>query len=202
MHALIFRACHQLSIPDFDARAFFPERDETALIQARLTDALGLLQRFAPIRYTHLRRDLPRILVGVTNRTAECLARVGICLVAFDYVVHPATTPARLALTLVHEGTHARLDRAGFEYRLEQRHRIERLCVTAEVVVARRLPDSESLLPRLDEKLTRPPAFWSNEAFDERTLTAVRALGWYGKPLAAMVAVVQRIKRRKESRAA
>src|SRR2546427_9194317 len=45
----------------------------------------------------------------------------------------PQTSAARLASTLVHEATHARLDRLGFRYAAERRARIEGICFRREI---------------------------------------------------------------------
>jgi hypothetical protein len=185
----MFRVSRQLSIPDFDVRALFPSAVEAERIRERLAAALALIHDVAPIRYHHLRRDLPKVLVGATHNRGECLFGVGVCLLQFDYVTDDKTTPERLALTLVHEGTHARLARAGFDYAEAIRARVERLCISSELVVARRIA-ADGLVADVERRLAHPNAMWSDAAFHRRGMDALDDLGmegrigyWIGKAL-------------------
>ena len=65
---------------------------------------------------------------------------------------------ARIALTIIHEATHARLFRAGFGYDDTNRDRIERVCKSAEINLARRIPDSEQALANLEWEIEQPGA--------------------------------------------
>jgi hypothetical protein len=167
-----------------------------------LSEALELVATHAPVRYRHLRRDFPRILVGATLNAGESHHKVGICLLGFDTVVGQNTTPAGLAMTLVHEGTHARLARAGFEYDEGDRPRIERLCVLAELILARRLREAAHLVSLAEGKLQRPAGFWSDEAFRARAVTGLRNMGWYGRPVAAIARLLIRLRFGRTTRAA
>ena len=89
----------------------------------------------------------------------------------------PQTTPEQVALTLVHEGTHARLLRAGFKYDETVRARIEHVCILTEILVARRLPASDELVAAASRRLARPTEFWSNAAFRARDLEQLAQLG-------------------------
>ena len=186
----MFRVSRRLDIPDFDARATFPGADEMEPIRGRIAAALSLIKSVAPVRYQCLRRDLPKVLVGATHNRAECLFPVGICLLQFDYVTAADTTPERLALTLVHEGTHARLARAGFGYAEAVRPRVERLCIASEVIVGRRFPGGEALVAGAERRWAQSDATWSDAAFHRRGIDALEELGlegrigyWIGKAL-------------------
>jgi hypothetical protein len=177
----MFRVGRQCHIPNFDVRALFPSAVEAERIRARVAAALALIHDVAPVRYNHLRRDLPKVLVGATHNRGECLFSVGICLLQFDYVTDDKTTPERLALTIVHEGTHARLARAGIEYTEAVRARVERLCISSELVVARRVPAADGLVADVERRLAQPDATWSNEAFQRRGVGALENLGLEGR---------------------
>jgi hypothetical protein len=171
----------RLAVADFDVRAMMPSSGEADLARERIVAALALIRAASPTRYAYLRRDLPRILIGATHNRGECHFPVEMCLLGFDYVVGPHTTPQRLAVTLIHEGTHARLARAGLRYQESLRARIERICVAAEMLVATRFPDGERVLADVTSRLPRPDADWSDDALRERGLQAMRELGAFGR---------------------
>ena len=196
-HRLIFRFGRRLDIPDFDVRALLPDSGERNRIQTNVGAALVLMRDRAPVRYAHLRRDLPRISVAPTQHLAQCLYGVGICLLQFDYVVSATTTAEELALTLIHEGTHARLKRAGFGYAEAIRARVERLCVLAEIVFACRLPGSEPLIADAQRRAARPAEFWSDAASQARDLKTLRQLGGVARVAATIAAFLVRRRRRK-----
>jgi hypothetical protein len=174
---LLFRFGRRLPVADFDLRALLPDRAEREAIRSKVAAALALLQAHAPVRYHCLRRDLPCLWISATQHVAQCFYDVGICLVQFDYVVSSNTTSEKLALTLAHEGMHARLLRAGFPYHQNVRARIERLCVLTEILVAHRLPASESLVTAARKELDRPAEFWSDAASRARDLQRLGELG-------------------------
>ena len=173
----LFRFGRRLDVPDFDVRALLPDASEKESLQSKISAALSLLSSYAPLRYRALERDLPRIWVSATQHLAQCLYDVGICLVRFDYVIAANTTAEKLAMTFVHEGTHARLLRAGFKYREAIRGRVERLCVLSEIVLARRLPASETLVADAERQLVWPDEFWSDEQFRARDMARLEQLG-------------------------
>jgi hypothetical protein len=162
-------------------RAFLPTRAEAILIQERVASALRLVQAYAPLRYACLQRDLPAILIGPTHNIAECHDQVGICLLQFDFVTRATTAPADIALTLVHEGMHARLTRKGFPYDEARRARIERLCVRAELIVARRIPGSDAAVRDAEARLKQPVEMWTDAAMREDNLRALERLGTLGR---------------------
>jgi hypothetical protein len=61
------------------------------------------------------------------------------CILDERYVADSATTVERIATTIVHEATHARLERCGIEYKQELRTRIEAICFRRELAFAARL---------------------------------------------------------------
>src|SRR5262245_47027400 len=99
----------------------------------RTIEALGLIKRYEPRRYTRLLRDLDRVWVRLIP---EALARFNPSLRACEldtrYVRDQASTPELIAATIVHEATHARLWHCGIGYEEDQRHRVEAVCVRRE----------------------------------------------------------------------
>ena len=189
---LVFRLSRPVPVPGFDLRAVLPTATDAALIQLRIGAALALIETHAPRLHAYLRRDLPRIFALPTHNIAMCLGAVGICVLQFDYVIASDTTAEMLALTLVHEGAHARLERAGFEYREGQRARIERLCVRTELALAKRLPGADALVTDAERRLAYAPEMWTNEAFRKRTEHSLKRLGMSGAIGYQIVRVLQR----------
>jgi len=180
-HAFTFRFGRRMPLRGFDVRALMPEKDESPLICRRLEAAFALLERYAPFRLEMFRRDIQRIWVtGISSRGAFVRDHA-MCLLNFDFMTDESTRDAEIALTMVHEGTHARLARAGFGYDEQSRPRIERLCLASELVVARRLPLAEDLVDETLKCLAWDDAAWSSEAIRERTMAALKDLGWPGK---------------------
>jgi hypothetical protein len=100
------------------------------------------------------------------------------CVIDFDYAVDSDTSSEELALTIVHEGTHARLRRHGFGYDETIRARIERICIRNELAVARRFSDSGDLVEMKERSLAWDDKEWSDETIDREDAEYVRALGW------------------------
>jgi hypothetical protein len=55
------------------------------------------------------------------------------------------TTVERIAATIIHEATHARLERRGIQYVEKQRQRIEAVCIRRELNFIAKLPNAEPL---------------------------------------------------------
>jgi hypothetical protein len=192
----------RLLVADFDLRIWLPAGDEAEQATERLSAALSIIRTFSPTRYAYLRRDLPRIFIGATHNLAECHYPTGTCLLQTDFVLAERTIPEHIALALVHEGTHARLHRVGFRYDEPLRARIERLCVIAELIVARRLPDAAYLVSHITAQLpSHDSARWTNQALYERRLHALRERGVVGRLAASVVRAVT-LARAKARRAA
>ena len=66
------------------------------------------------------------------------------CGLGADHVL--CDPSASIAMTLVHEATHARLDQAGILYTAELRPRIERLCVRQKIDFCQRVPACSALM--------------------------------------------------------
>jgi hypothetical protein len=177
----LFALSRRLSVQGFDARALLADQDERRHIEQALQDAIALLGQYAPLRLAYLRRDLPRVWVGTTHNRAECLAAASMCVLQFEYIANPSTSPVSIAMTLVHEGTHARLLRLGFGYEESRRRRLERLCVLTEILFAKRVPGAAAEIQQTEGQLARDDEFWSNAAFRRRALAHLENLGWEGK---------------------
>jgi hypothetical protein len=93
-----------------------------------------------------------------------------------EYAADPTTTSRALAVIFVHETTHAWLERRGFEYAVDRRMRLERICDRRALRLARRLPDSEYLVTWLEQE-PRPAEELTDEAFHQRAVAQLVRLG-------------------------
>ena len=126
------------------------------------------------------------------------------CVIDERYVLGETMTLENIASTIVHEATHARLERWGIIYVEEKRTRIEAICLRRELNFLARLPDSESLreeIARTLEWATTNRDYYSDASFQERedrgqfeTLRYLGAPEW-------LISFLMRIVRRRRSRA-
>ena len=156
---------------------------DAASILERIEQALALIRLHAPRRYQRLRRDLSRIWVRLLpGDLASFNAAARACELDSRYVRDDAVTAGELAASIVHEASHARIDRY-IPYREDLRHRIEAACRRQELAFARRLPAGGAIQERTKDWLAASPPkeFWSDSAFEQRfvdgTLEALRHLG-------------------------
>jgi hypothetical protein len=178
-HALTFRFGRRASIRGFDVRAFLPLQSEWSILQSRIEEALRLIELHSPLRFRYLQRDIQRIWITLIPSRGAYLHGFGMCVIDFDYAIDTDTTSEELALTLVHEGTHARLSRRGFSYHESVRPRIERICIRNELAVARRLTDSGDLIEMKEGRLAWEDKEWSDETLDRDDVEYLRRLGWW-----------------------
>jgi hypothetical protein len=154
------------------------------LVCDRLGEALRLVRNIDPPRFQRIRRDIRRILV-VKAGGPEYWPLAGGFILNRDYVTE---APVELvALTIVHEATHARLWKLGFRYRQSLRARIEAVCVRSEIRFAGGLPAGVTWIRHAEEKLEHP--WWTDDKVSERRLSAMRLQGWPGWLLRVLNAV-------------
>jgi hypothetical protein len=165
------------SVDGFEVLDLTPHLKETPDYGRPLGEALCLIKRVDLRRFRRMQRDLRRFIIARTEG-AEYVHPARACLLDAAYLT---TVPAaRLALTIVHEATHARLWNAGFHYRQSARMRIEEICVREEVSFACRLPGGDELAERARIKLEDP--WWTEQREFERRVSQLKALGkskWY-----------------------
>jgi hypothetical protein len=159
-----------------------PEEDLT-----RVEGALLLIQQHSPLNHARIVRELERIWVDLSfHGVGEYKHSLRACILDERYVADPATTIERIAATIVHEATHARLERYGIGYRAELRARIEAICFRRELAFAVRLPNSAELQQQIAQCLEwyqAHPNFFSDATFRERhTAGGIEALRHAGVP--------------------
>lgn len=117
---------------------------ETTAVLARLDDSLALLEQYEPRRFRHLAHDLDQILVTRYPCRGAYFPDSRTCLTELTFLARRDISPAVVASSILHEGTHARVAefrrRVGGSSREESRAREERLCRRSEVAFGRKLP--------------------------------------------------------------
>jgi hypothetical protein len=109
-------------------------------VLARLDEALGLLERHAPWRLRHLRRDVRELRVARFPCRGAYFPDERVCLTELTFLARRDITAAPVAASILHEGVHARVDRMGVRRDGRDRAREERLCRRAELAFGLSLP--------------------------------------------------------------
>lgn len=109
-----------------------------------------------------LREASPRALTGLARRSPRIAIVRGYPWagqywhyfggIALEASVVERQIPMSIAMTIVHEATHARIAAAGVPY-LPQRSRIERMCIRQEIEFAETVPGTDSLIEGAQRKL-------------------------------------------------
>ena len=174
-------------------------------ILRRVEEALRLINLHDKLRYRRLIRDLERIWIrdlpgalGTFNRELQA------CSLDMEYVRAETTRPELIAAVIVHEATHARLDRCGIGYEEKLRPRVEAVCFRREIAFAVRLPNGEQARQEAERKLAAyaTPEHWTNAAFAQRfdtdhieTLRRIGAPDWVGRTVITLRRPYQRVRR-------
>lgn len=138
------RPVHAYGIDIFDIRAV-PETDR---ISVPVVEALRIIAATDPKTLKRIVSSTPRILIlpAAADSLGQFWWEVRACALDAGHVARDP--PAEIAVTLVHEMTHARLHRLGFRYTRKLRSRLENICAKAERHFALRLPtDAREDLP-------------------------------------------------------
>lgn len=109
--------------------------------------AIGVIDRADPKTLKRIRQNLRGILVceyafgskGLYNHSSQ------LCVLHPDYLDRDPE-PEAVSLTLVHESMHAKISTMGISYKRFP-HRIERLCMSAEIAFAKKLSSNRNLIP-------------------------------------------------------
>jgi len=153
----------------------------------RVEDALALIKHHDPLNYSRIRRNLARILVNLLpDASAHYDRSLNACVFDERFVVAEAATLESIAATIVHEATHARLERCGIKYEERLRPRIEAICAGRELAFATKLPDSAALRGQLAyarQWYEANPEYYSDARFRERDIRGhIKALRYLGTP--------------------
>ncbi|WP_456733793.1 hypothetical protein [Bradyrhizobium sp. USDA 3364] len=151
----------------------------------RVEAALRLMERFAPLHYQRVKKSLSRIWVQLVPHGAGCyLHSLNACLLDERVIASKDTTLEWIASAIVHEATHARLEKRGIHYDEAVRNRIERICARRELDFARRLSGVETLHEEITRRLdlcNEENAFYTDQnmrqTIDQGNAEMLRHLG-------------------------
>jgi hypothetical protein len=176
-------------------------QDESVL--QRVEDALQLMKQQGPLHYSRVIRSLDRIWINLAAGTRGYYSRqLNACVLDERFVLDEQTTPDRIASVIVHEATHAVLDRRGIAYNEPQRHRIEAICLRRQLHFVSGLAgceaEKESVRASL-EYYSNNSEFFSDTNMQQRFHDgSIETLRWLGVPnwLVAVIAGLANTRRR------
>jgi len=138
----------------------------------RIERALLLVKNHSPLHYSRIVRELERVWIFLLPAALGGYDRsLKACMLDERYVANSATSIEEIASTIVHEATHAKLDRRGFGYQEELRARIEAICFRRELAFSVRLPAGAQLQKDIAYRLTwyqSNPDYFGDAQFRER----------------------------------
>ena len=145
---------------------------------AALVDALDLIARVDPVRFAQIPRLLPGgIAAAAVNWATAWYNRSDRrCYIGATSLAHGET--ADLATYIIHEMTHARLDRLETGADLDTRVRIEKICVRRELafvhkLVAHGVPTPKDLVASIEDHLHDFPTELYTRATHQRSYRRV-----------------------------
>jgi hypothetical protein len=153
----------------------------------RVERALLLVKQHSPLHYSRIISDLERIWIFLLpDGLAEYKHSLRACVLDERFVADSATSVERIASAIVHEATHARLERYGIGYAEDQRARIEAICFRRELAFAVRLPDSarlqQDIAGYLDWYSANPDYFRDTPAIERDANGEIEMLRHIGVP--------------------
>jgi hypothetical protein len=138
----------------------------------RVEDALQLIKHHDSLHYSRVIHNLERIWVDLVFGSRACYDEsLRACVLDERFVLLETTTLEKLASIIVHEATHARLERWGISYDEKERSRIEAVCLRRELHFIAKLPHSEPLreeTARTLEWCDSDHDYFSNVSFQQR----------------------------------
>lgn len=137
----------------------------------RVEDALRLMKRHDPLHYSRVLQNLERVWIRLLPVGLACYkTSAKACLLDERFVLAETTTLELVASTIIHEATHARLERWGISHDENRRSRIEAICLRRELNFVAKLPHSQSLhedIARSLEWCVGNPGYFSDESFEQ-----------------------------------
>ncbi|MGC2775835.1 MAG: hypothetical protein WA418_09390 [Bradyrhizobium sp.] len=176
----------------------FQSDAEPALL--RIEAALRLIERVAPLHYRRIKTNLSRIWVQLFPYGAGCYRHsLNACLLDERFIASETTTVECIASAIVHEATHARLEKLGIHYDETVRHRIERICARRELDFVRRLSGADTLQEEISwrlEQCDQENAFFTDQSIRQEIFQGnVEILRHLGMP-EWVIARIRRFTRR------
>jgi hypothetical protein len=160
-------------------------QSDPELALQRVEAALRLIERCAPLHYRRIKNSLTRIWVRLVPHAAGCyLHSLNACLLDERVVASETTTVEWIASAIVHEATHARLEKWGIRYNEAVRLRVERICIRRELDFVRHLSGVDALQEQITQSLDwcrdgnahyTDQNMWKD--FDQGSVEALRHMG-------------------------
>ena len=120
----------------------FRSDEEPALL--RVEEALSLIKQRDQIQYARIVRNLKRVWVNLLPDARACFDRsLQACVLDERFVLD--TAHEEIASAIIHEATHARLERYGITYEESIRPRVEAICLRRELSFLAKVPNCETL---------------------------------------------------------
>jgi hypothetical protein len=161
---------------DIEIAMLFADKNCPIVFQ-KIDQALNLISEFDPRRYLQIKRDVKKIWVSaVPGYYAQWMVDLQMCVLDRDYLCRADVLAPEVAGTIVHESTHARLDKLKIKNTEDVRDRIERICIKSEISFAKRLPDGHKFVEIAESRLQIPKSYWTDTQFQERDLDALAEL--------------------------
>lgn len=145
---------------------------ELEFLCTKVREALQLIETHDPTRFARLRRDLKRFALIAGGGE---FYHHGLRAYVMDVPNMKTRSVPELAITVVHEGTHARLALAGISTKRGNVERIEHICTEAAASFAEKIPGGQSLATHLRAQLST--RWWAHDAMRARRLEQLRASG-------------------------
>ncbi|HEY2848692.1 MAG TPA: hypothetical protein VGI97_02355 [Gemmatimonadaceae bacterium] len=168
------------NVEGFQVIDFAPPDGGTRISKVRA--AVRAIDEYQLYRGAQARRYLRRLLISHTGGSGEYWLGMGVCVLDANYLESVDSTA--IAMLLVHEATHGRLDMWGVRRRSINIARAEALCSCAEIGLASRMPGGEGHVQRVLRSLqTR---WWepdANLARQSRRLQQMGAPPWVSSML-------------------
>jgi hypothetical protein len=149
-------------------------------------EALRLIKVYDRVRYNHLIRDLERVWVrplpGICGRFNYSLSA---CELDPRFLLAETSFPEGIAAVIVHEATHARLQRCGIGYGEDLRARVEAVCIRRELAFAAKLPNGEQVREQAERalELGATRGYWTDADFYKRERSGyIEMLRYVGLP--------------------
>lgn len=154
----------------------FVGRGDAAALREKMGVVLDVIRDHDPAGFEALRAAMPRIFVTNTPSHLACYWRdLELCELRFEYAAQ--ADPLAVAMTLVHEGVHARVTARGLHRRGLGVPREERLAIRAEIALARRA-GADSMVVQAEQRLAAPESVYAAEPRIARELLAARQMGF------------------------
>lgn len=112
----------------------------TPVVLQRLDDALGLIERYQPWRFAHLRRDVDHVWVVRYPCRGAFFPDERTCMTELTFLARTDITAAPVASSILHEGMHARVHAMGVSPVDRDMAHEERICRRAELAFGQALP--------------------------------------------------------------